>query len=33
MAIKRIKVSNIKSFKQVDIELNKFNILIGSNAS
>jgi len=33
MAIKRIKVSNFKSFKEIDVKLNKFNILIGSNAS
>jgi predicted ATPase len=33
MAIKHITVSNFKSFKEVDIELGKFNVLIGANAS
>ena len=33
MAIKNIKVSNFKSFKDLDIELNKLNVLIGANAS
>lgn len=33
MAIKKIKISNFKSFKNLEIELGKFNILIGSNAS
>ena len=33
MAIKRITVSNFKSFKELDIELGKFNVLIGANAS
>jgi AAA15 family ATPase/GTPase len=32
MTIKRIKVSNFKSFKNLDVELGKFNILIGANA-
>ncbi|MEE9165369.1 MAG: AAA family ATPase, partial [Nitrospinota bacterium] len=29
----KIKISNFKSFKDLEIELGKFNILIGSNAS
>lgn len=33
MAIKRIKASNFKSFKNLDIELGKFNLLIGANAA
>lgn len=33
MTIKRIKVSNFKSFKNLDVELGKFNILIGANAA
>ena len=33
MAIKKIKVSNFKSFKELDIELGKFNVVIGANAS
>ena len=33
MAIKRIKVSNFKSFDAVDLELSKFNVVIGANAS
>jgi predicted ATPase len=33
MTIKRIKISNFKSFKNLDVELGKFNILIGANAS
>jgi len=33
MIIKKIKVSNFKSFKHLDINLDKFNILIGANAS
>jgi energy-coupling factor transporter ATP-binding protein EcfA2 len=33
MAIKRIKVSNFKSFRELDLELGKLNILIGANAS
>jgi len=31
--IKRIKIHNFKNFKDLDIELNKFNVLIGHNAS
>lgn len=33
MAINRIRISNFKSFKDLDIELGKFNVLIGANAS
>lgn len=33
MLIKNIKVSNFKSFEEVDIDLKKFNVLIGANAS
>jgi len=33
MAIKKIKISNFKSFKDLEIELGKFNVLIGANAS
>ncbi len=32
MAIKRIKVSNFKSFKEIDLELGNFNVIIGANA-
>lgn len=33
MAIHRIKVSNFKSFKKLDLELGKFNVVVGANAS
>ena len=33
MLIKKIKVSNFKSFEELDIELGRFNVLIGANAS
>jgi len=33
MAIKNINVKNFKSFKEIEINLNKFNVLIGANAS
>lgn len=33
MAIKRIKISNFKSFDEMEIELGNLNILIGANAS
>lgn len=33
MAIKRIKISNFKNFRELDIRLNEFNVLIGANAS
>ncbi len=33
MAIKRIRVTNFKSFKDIEVELGNFNVLIGANAS
>ena len=33
MAIKRIQVSNFKSFKKLNLELGQFNVVIGANAS
>ncbi len=33
MTITKIKLSNFKSFKNLDVELGKFNVLIGANAS
>jgi len=33
MGIKRIKVSNFRSFKTLDVELGSLNVLIGANAS
>ena len=33
MAVTTIKVSNFKSFKNLDVELGNFNVLIGPNAS
>ncbi len=33
MGIKKIKISNFKSFKDLEVHLNDFNILIGANAS
>jgi predicted ATPase len=33
MAIEKIRVSNFKSFKDLEIELGPFNVLIGANAS
>ena len=33
MAIKKIRVKNYKSFRDIDVNLGKFNILIGANAS
>ena len=33
MWINRIKVSNFKSFEELDMELGRFNVLIGANAS
>ena len=33
MVIERLKVRNFKSFKELDIELNDLNVLIGPNAS
>lgn len=32
-AIKRIKVTNFKSFKRLEVKLGKFNVFIGANAS
>ena len=33
MPIQKIKVSNFKSFKELDLELGNFNVVIGANAS
>ncbi len=33
MGIKKIKVVNFKSFENIEVELGKFNVLIGANAS
>ena len=33
MAIKSIRVKNFKSFKDVEVHLGNFNVLIGANAS
>jgi len=33
MNIKKIKITNFKSFKDLEIELGRFNVLIGANAS
>ena len=33
MAITKIKVSNFKSFKDLDLELGNFNVIVGANAS
>jgi len=33
MAIKKIKVTNFKTFKDLDLELGSFNVVIGANAS
>lgn len=33
MAIKKIKISNFRSFDEVNLELGKFNVVIGANAS
>lgn len=33
MAIKEIRVTNFKSFKELEVELSKFDVLIGANAS
>lgn len=33
MAIKSIKITNFKSFENLNVELNNFNVLIGANAS
>ncbi len=33
MLIKNIKISNFKSFKELDIKLDRFNVVVGANAS
>jgi len=33
MSVKRIRVTNFKSFEKLEVELGKFNVLIGANAS
>ena len=33
MSIKRLQVSNFRSFRNLDIELGSFNVVIGANAS
>ncbi|MCD6512239.1 MAG: AAA family ATPase, partial [Thermoplasmata archaeon] len=33
MSISRIEVKNFKSFKELKIDIGKFNVLIGTNAS
>lgn len=33
MAIRKIKITNFKSFKELEVELGKFNVFIGANAS
>ncbi|NTV46851.1 MAG: AAA family ATPase, partial [Chlorobiales bacterium] len=33
MPIKSIRVSNFKSFKELELPLNHFNVLIGANAA
>ncbi len=33
MTINKIKISNFKSFKHLDVELGKFNVFVGANAS
>jgi len=33
MSVKRIRVTNFKSFKELEVDLGKFNVLIGVNAS
>lgn len=33
MSVKKIKVKNFRSFKELEINLNEFNVLIGANAS
>ena len=33
MAITNLKVSNFKSFKDLDLNLGRFNVLVGANAS
>jgi predicted ATPase len=33
MSVKRVRVTNFKSFKELEVDLGKFNVLIGVNAS
>jgi len=33
MGVKRIRVTNFKSFKELDVEFGKLSVLIGANAS
>ncbi|MBU4305038.1 MAG: AAA family ATPase, partial [Candidatus Omnitrophica bacterium] len=33
MSIKRIRVTNFKSFEKLEVDFGKFNVLIGANAS
>jgi len=33
MAVRKIKITNFKSFGELEVELGKFNVLIGANAS
>ena len=33
MPIKRIHIGNFKSFSEIDVELSRFNVVIGSNAA
>jgi len=33
MGIKKIKVSNFKSFKELEVNLNQFNVFVGANAA
>jgi len=33
MTIKKIKVSNFKSFKNLEVDLDKLNVFIGANAA
>lgn len=33
MSVKRIRVANFKSLDKLEVELGKFNVLIGANAS
>jgi predicted ATPase len=33
MGVKRIRISNFKSFRELDLELGPFNVVIGANAS
>ena len=33
MAIKKVKITNFRSFKEAEVHLGAFNVLIGANAS